>query len=566
MRRLYWLSILVICSTALSTILAGCFGGASERLQSLARGGGKVVWAPAVMNAGEAPLQPLTALEIAGQIGGQMQGIAVQGGYAYIGVGPRLVILDLSVPDRPTLAGQTSILPGLVHAVTVEGSRAYVTTEDGDLRIVDVTDVTRPRDVTAEAADRPRTAQALPEIRTAVANGLIYRAAERAGLQIAEAANPNVSVGSYTALESAADVQVEGSTAYVVDPWSGLHLLDIQNPAAPRELSRVDTPGLAGQVAVAADRAYLLDRWFGLYIVDVSNAQSPVLAGRYAAPQQVDAVVQAGSIAYAAARGDGLWVIDLSDPAAPQAVAHVELPEIGAGLAWMDGYLYVAAAEAGLYIYRLDNARAPEQVAVYTEVGSAAGVTAAGGLVYIADEWMGLRIVNAADPQRPVEVASVEGLPVRDVAVVGNLLYVAADDWDLQVFDISDPSTPRPAQTYAVPGDAMGVVVNGGYAYVAAGGAGFQILSLADGAVVGGWEEAYGRALYYAGGTVYLATEQAGVQVIDVTTPAAPRLVKGLETFGAATHLFGSDAALYVADEVGGLLVLKSRPEQGENQ
>ncbi len=45
MRRLYWLSILVICSTALSTILAGCFGGASERLQSLARGGGRVVWA-----------------------------------------------------------------------------------------------------------------------------------------------------------------------------------------------------------------------------------------------------------------------------------------------------------------------------------------------------------------------------------------------------------------------------------------------------------------------------------------------------------------------------------------
>ncbi|MCC6166269.1 MAG: hypothetical protein IT329_03490 [Caldilineaceae bacterium] len=566
MRRLYWLSILVICSTALSTILAGCFGGASERLQSLARGGGRVVWAPAVMNAGEAPLQPLTAPAIAGQIGGQMQGIAVQGRYAYMGVGPRLTILDLSAPDRPTLVGQTSILPGLVYAVTVEGNRAYVTTEGGDLRIVDVTDAAQPRDITAEVADRPRAAQDPLAAPAAAANGLVYQAAGRAGLQIVDASNPDATVGSFTALESAADVQVDGSTAYVVDPWSGLHLLDVTTPAAPREIGQVDTPGLASQVAVAGSRAYLLDRWFGLYIVDVSNAQSPALRGRYAAPQQVDAVVQAGSTAYTAARGDGLWVIDLSDPAAPRAVAHVELPEIGAGLALMDGYLYVAAGEAGLYIYRLDNARAPEQVAVYTAVGSAVGVAAAGGFVYIADEWMGLRIVNVADPRRPVEVASVEGLPVRDVAVVGNLLYVAADDADLQVFDVADPSTPRPAQTYAVPGDAMGVEVNGGYAYVAAGGAGFQILALADGAVVGGWGDAYGRALYYAGGTVYLTTEQAGVQVIDVTTPAAPRLVKGLETFGAATNLFGSDAAIYVADEVGGLLILKTQSEQGENR
>ena len=57
--------------------------------------------------------------EILDQIGGTVQDVAVQGDYAYIGLGPRLVVLDISNPVTPTLVGRTEIL-------VPDGSSGYV--------------------------------------------------------------------------------------------------------------------------------------------------------------------------------------------------------------------------------------------------------------------------------------------------------------------------------------------------------------------------------------------------------------------------------------------------------
>ncbi len=50
-------------------------------------------------------------VEFIGQIGGVTYAVAVQGTYAYIGVGPRLVILDVSDPARPRMVGRTAPPP-----------------------------------------------------------------------------------------------------------------------------------------------------------------------------------------------------------------------------------------------------------------------------------------------------------------------------------------------------------------------------------------------------------------------------------------------------------------------
>ncbi len=52
-------------------------------------------------------------VELVGQIGGRVQAVAVQGGYAYIGVGPRLVVVDVSNPAAPRKVGETGVLPGV---------------------------------------------------------------------------------------------------------------------------------------------------------------------------------------------------------------------------------------------------------------------------------------------------------------------------------------------------------------------------------------------------------------------------------------------------------------------
>lgn len=57
-------------------------------------------------------------VKLAGQIGGSTNAMAVEGNRAYVGVGPRLVILDVSEPWQPTFLGQTGVLPGIVRGLT----------------------------------------------------------------------------------------------------------------------------------------------------------------------------------------------------------------------------------------------------------------------------------------------------------------------------------------------------------------------------------------------------------------------------------------------------------------
>jgi len=65
-------------------------------------------------------------VELVGQMGGVLQAVAVQGGYANVGVGPRLVILNISNPAAPVVLAQTSVFRGIVRDVAVAGNHVYV--------------------------------------------------------------------------------------------------------------------------------------------------------------------------------------------------------------------------------------------------------------------------------------------------------------------------------------------------------------------------------------------------------------------------------------------------------
>ena len=168
-----------------------------------------------------ATLQPQAQnVELVGQIGGSVYAVALQGDYAYIGVGPRLVILDVSNPAQPPVIGQTGVLPGMVGDVAVAGAYAYVADGEGGLRIVDVSDPAHP----AEA-------------------------------------------GSYDTPGVAYDVAVSGAYAYVADREGGLRIVDVSDPAHPAEVGFYNTPGYAYGVAVAGAYAYVADREGGLIIL-----------------------------------------------------------------------------------------------------------------------------------------------------------------------------------------------------------------------------------------------------------------------------------------------------------
>ena len=72
--------------------------------------------------------------------------VAVSNGYAYVGDGTVLQVVDVSEPTAPRVVGEVE-LPDLVARVVVVGPIAYVANHSGGLRIIDVSTPSMPFEV-----------------------------------------------------------------------------------------------------------------------------------------------------------------------------------------------------------------------------------------------------------------------------------------------------------------------------------------------------------------------------------------------------------------------------------
>ena len=86
-----------------------------------------------------------TNLELAGQIGGTMNCTAVSGNYAFIGQGPRLVVMNISTPSIPTPVGTGLLLSDTVNDIAISGNYAYLANNEEGLQIVDISIPSAPQ-------------------------------------------------------------------------------------------------------------------------------------------------------------------------------------------------------------------------------------------------------------------------------------------------------------------------------------------------------------------------------------------------------------------------------------
>lgn len=194
--------------------------------------------------------------------------------------GTGLVMVDVSTPEAPD---QLSVFPyDYVTGLAVHGTTAYLgrVTQGGEITAVDVSDPTVPRPMGVIAATKPVRLRATPS-HLFVADSQL-QGGTGGGLRIIDVTDPvnlrEVSLYAPEGCTSATDLELsaDARVAYVAC-LSGLHIVDVSDPAAPAMLGsvQVDQPGAPfNALAVSGERA-----WYGtargLVEIDVSNVAQP---------------------------------------------------------------------------------------------------------------------------------------------------------------------------------------------------------------------------------------------------------------------------------------------------
>jgi parallel beta-helix repeat protein len=560
----------------------------------------------------EAETAQPTSWQVVGQIGGPTQAVAVQGDYAYVGIGLRLVVLDVTNPVTPTEMGATAPFPYFVEDIAVSGSRACVAAGGAGLRVVDVSDPANPVEI--GVWDSPGYAEGV-----AVAGNTVYLADGPYGLRVVDVSEPAhpVPVGAAYDMNYAFEVAVSGHHAYiaaagagllvadvsdpvhpvevgtldtpgyaygvagdregrpyvyVADGWEGVRLVDVSNPSAPIAVSTYKTPGWAFDTTISGTRAYVADAFMGLRVLDVSDPTHPVELGGYeTAGGHAGSVAVAGNTAYVADRNGGLRVMSVADPAHPTQVGLYDPLSYADGV-WVDGdYAYVAAGKYGLRVVDISDPTHPVQDGRYATVAFATSVVVSGNYALVAaagGEGDGLHVVDVSDPAYPHRVGFNPSTGVgayRDMAVVGGIAYLP-DELGLELVSVSNPFSPTLLGTielwewFGAPDAAVGVAVSGTLAYVASSFAGLEVVDVSSPVsptLIGGYNsgESFSQDVAVVGHIVYLA-DGFGLRIVNVSDPAHPTGMGFYDTPGEAGGVFVSGTLAYVADGSRGVSVI----------
>ena len=236
-------------------------------------------------------------------------------------------------------------------------------------------------------------------------------------------------------------VELDAGRGYVAADRT-LTTFDLSNPRAPRRQGSYTFPENIWSFVIVDTLVYVAADLFGLGILDVSDPEVPQLMGSARTPGQVKDVDLSGTTAVLADHMSGIDLVDVSDVRAPAVVGSVYVDGYSRGVAVLGPLAYAVDDPSGFYVLDLQE----------------------------TDSWEPATAIQSADGPRMVEVSESASTP----------LAVLLGQGTLQVYDLSNPMEPAYRSTYATPGAALRVALDGDLAYVADGDLGMLVVGLED--------------------------------------------------------------------------------------
>ncbi len=385
---------------------------------------------------------------------------------------------------------------------------------------------------------------------------------------------------SFIEIKKAQSVVVAGDYAYVTDMINGLAVFDVTDKQDPWITAYCNTSN-ALDVAVHGDYAYLACAGSGVKIINVAESNFgngidylvPDASCVYLEDNtKATAIEVTEDFVFVGDTIQGLVVLDNSSPAEIDADSWVNVYRTDADgdalsgvyrlyydensqMAYVGdnrtGLVQIDASDAANELVKIADAETPaDGDSLYIDVDTS--------YVYIVDDdptagefKEGLRILFAVQSENYVSFLLKGSLmtqgEARDVMAEGKYVYVADGsdglkiiDPDLPPFDeegnrkTKEPVFPELTGAYGnaqgFTGDASGVYVNDGYAYVAARNGGLKIIDVSEpeSPYLSGENDTEitdAKAVFVDNETAYVADGENGLSIMDVSDKSNPSLL-----------------------------------------
>jgi hypothetical protein len=439
---------------------------------------------------------------------GRAKDTVLVGERAYLAANEGLLVLDISDPQHPTNAGMVSWWDEMHMAcpdgIAVQGDYAYIADECVGLVTVDLRTMSVVRMDMTYLIDLEIVGQ--------------YAFATNGDLQVYDLSVPDAPtrVSSLNITGNAERIAIRGGYAYVTT--GDVKIIDISNPTAPFNAGGVATPNFAQGIAIEGSNAYVLDTTNDngvLWIYDLTDPRFPVRRGGSSIPDRIwggETVAASGTHAYVATN-ENLAVVDVSNPNAPVRKDHVRILREPMTIVVRWPYAYCGCFN----VVDITKDTAVDVISSEESTTYVNDVAVSGNSLYTAEfapdwSWGGVSVFDVSDPtslsyRNAVETPGsadaialatdgphlfvadgdsglqvmerVQGWPwlrlvgsvptaraFRGIALDGSFAYVAGDA-GLDVFDVSDPLTPKQVGSARYGARSCDVAIQDHYAYMA---------------------------------------------------------------------------------------------------
>ena len=184
-------------------------------------------------------------------------------------------------------------------------------------------------------------------------------------------------------------IAFSGNVMYVAGGWNGLRVVDVSNPASPRLITTVSSPGSLRQVELAGTRLYCSDPSLpGVRVFNISNSTAPSLMGSIRTAYTTTRLAAQGNRLACVQGYRGVELLDVTNVSAPISLARLLEGNPSSGVELTSNRAYVGYL-ASVVEMDISNPQAPTTV-TSVGIGNQAGEVHMSNGRLFAGRWTGV--------------------------------------------------------------------------------------------------------------------------------------------------------------------------------